>query len=56
MARAVRQATATGLLRRNPGEDSRPFVLSRSFYAGSQRWGAIWTGDNACKCARALLS
>lgn len=25
----------------------RPFVLSRSFYAGSQRWGAIWTGDNA---------
>lgn len=24
----------------------RPFVLSRSFYAGSQRWGAVWTGDN----------
>jgi len=24
-------------------------VLSRAFYAGSQRWGAIWTGDNACK-------
>ncbi|KAF8525985.1 glycoside hydrolase family 31 protein [Hysterangium stoloniferum] len=24
----------------------RPFVLSRSFYAGSQRFGAIWTGDN----------
>ena len=45
----MHQATALGLLRRNPGEDSRPFVLSRSFYAGSQRWGAIWTGDNACK-------
>lgn len=29
-------------------QDKRPFVLSRSFYAGSQRWGAIWTGDNAC--------
>ncbi|KAL1759917.1 glycoside hydrolase family 31 protein [Schizophyllum commune] len=24
----------------------RPFVLTRSFYAGSQRWGAMWTGDN----------
>ncbi|KAJ9098154.1 hypothetical protein QFC21_004483 [Naganishia friedmannii] len=24
----------------------RSFVLSRSFYAGSQRYGAIWTGDN----------
>ncbi|KAG9008461.1 hypothetical protein FRB90_008878 [Tulasnella sp. 427] len=24
----------------------RPFVLSRSFFAGSQRHGAIWTGDN----------
>ncbi|KAG7452386.1 alpha-glucosidase [Guyanagaster necrorhizus] len=24
----------------------RPFVLTRSFYAGSQRFGATWTGDN----------
>ncbi|EMD31533.1 glycoside hydrolase family 31 protein [Gelatoporia subvermispora B] len=24
----------------------RPFVLTRSFYAGSQRLGAMWTGDN----------
>ena len=24
----------------------RPFVLSRSFYAGTQKYGFIWTGDN----------
>ncbi|KAF9262699.1 glycoside hydrolase family 31 protein [Marasmius fiardii PR-910] len=24
----------------------RPFVLTRSFYAGSHRFGAMWTGDN----------
>lgn len=27
--------------------NSRPFVLSRAFWAGSQRFGAIWTGDNS---------
>ena len=24
----------------------RPFILTRAFYAGSQRFGAMWTGDN----------
>uniref|UniRef100_K3WDY2 Glucosidase II subunit alpha n=1 Tax=Globisporangium ultimum (strain ATCC 200006 / CBS 805.95 / DAOM BR144) TaxID=431595 RepID=K3WDY2_GLOUD len=27
----------------------RPFVLSRAFWAGSQRYGAIWTGDNTAE-------
>ncbi|KAF2096180.1 alpha glucosidase II [Rhizodiscina lignyota] len=27
----------------------RPFVLTRSFYSGSQRLGAMWTGDNEAK-------
>ncbi|XP_076002875.1 neutral alpha-glucosidase C [Genypterus blacodes] len=38
-------ATVDGLISRSGGSE-RPFVLSRSFFAGSQRFGAIWTGDN----------
>ena len=40
------------LLRRKRGfeewgpDGDRPFVLSRAFFAGTQRIGAIWTGDN----------
>lgn len=39
-------ATYEALLSRKKGELRRPFVLTRSFYAGSQRLGAMWTGDN----------
>lgn len=39
-------ATFQALLTREKGELRRPFVLTRSFYAGSQRLGAMWTGDN----------
>ena len=38
-------ATVNGLLERGEGKD-RPFVLSRAFFAGSQKVGAVWTGDN----------
>lgn len=41
----VHAATTEGLLMRsNYGE--RPFVLTRAFFAGSQRTAAVWTGDN----------
>eukprot|EP01114_Cavostelium_apophysatum_P007213 TRINITY_DN1908_c0_g1_i2.p1 TRINITY_DN1908_c0_g1~~TRINITY_DN1908_c0_g1_i2.p1 ORF type:complete len:931 (+),score=264.69 TRINITY_DN1908_c0_g1_i2:127-2919(+) len=43
----MHMATAQGLTERNAGKNERPFVLSRAFFAGSQRYGAIWTGDNA---------
>ena len=39
-------ATHLALMSRKPGELRRPFVLTRSFFAGSQRLGAMWTGDN----------
>ncbi|XP_063933718.1 neutral alpha-glucosidase AB-like [Zophobas morio] len=42
----LHRATAEGLMRRS-GYTERPFVLSRAFFAGSQRYGAVWTGDNA---------
>lgn len=47
----MHSATADGLTMRSPKQDQRPFVLSRAFYAGSQRYGAIWTGDNTASWA-----
>ena len=40
------KATAEGLVMRNADHNQRSFVLSRAFFAGSQRWGSVWTGDN----------
>ena len=41
-------ASSTALQQRTP-KSSRPFVLTRSFFAGSQRFGPMWTGDNQAK-------
>lgn len=39
------QATREGLLRLRP--ERRPFIISRSGYAGIQRHALLWTGDNS---------
>ena len=39
------RGTYEGLLKLRPNE--RPFVLTRATYAGGQRYGFTWTGDNS---------
>ncbi|XP_077062825.1 neutral alpha-glucosidase AB isoform X4 [Siphateles boraxobius] len=51
----VQKATADGLIQRSGGVE-RPFVLTRAFFAGSQRYGAVWTGDNAAEWGHLKIS
>ncbi|XP_016000387.2 neutral alpha-glucosidase C isoform X1 [Rousettus aegyptiacus] len=48
-------ATAEGLIQRSKGKE-RPFVLTRSFFAGSQKYGAVWTGDNMAEWSYLKIS
>jgi len=40
-------ASYEGMRRAYP--DKRPFILTRAAFAGTQRWAAIWTGDNSAR-------
>ena len=48
------RATYEGLKRSNP--DKRPFTLTRSCYAGSQRHAAVWTGDNVASWEHLIIA
>lgn len=39
------KSTYKGLLERNKDKNQRPFILTRSFFAGIQKYAAVWTGD-----------
>ncbi len=47
------RATTEGLLRLRP--DERPFVMTRSTFAGGQKWAVTWTGDNDATWAQLKL-
>ncbi len=48
------RGTRDGVAKLEP--DKRPFVLTRSNYAGGQRYSAMWTGDNFASFAHLRLA
>lgn len=47
-------ATYDGLLKRT--NNRRPFILTRAHFSGSQRYTAVWTGDNAAEWSHLAIS
>lgn len=49
-------STYNGVLKRNDDQNERPFVLTRSYFAGSQKYALMWTGDNTANWAQLKAS
>lgn len=49
-------STFQGLLNRNPDSNMRPFILTRSYFAGSQKFAWTWTGDNTASWEHLAVS
>lgn len=47
--------THQGLMQRSHNT-LRPFILTRSHFSGSQRYTAVWTGDNAAEWSHLAIS
>ncbi|XP_050523206.1 neutral alpha-glucosidase C [Daktulosphaira vitifoliae] len=48
-------STYEGLIKRSKG-NKRPFILTRSHFAGTQRFAAVWTGDNIAEWSHLKIS
>lgn len=50
VGKSFHELTYNALVKRSEHQErQRPFILTRSYFAGSQRTAAMWTGDNMAK-------
>jgi alpha-glucosidase len=52
-ALGMAEAVFSGLRRAFP--KARPFILTRSGFAGYQRYAAMWTGETSFNCSKSAM-